>query len=171
MGPSIAGTARDGTLVLGAILTDQEAFPPVADILRAADFSLEKHRRMFRACDALWDRGEHINYAAVANELLKRGELESVDGMSYLVSLAEGIPAITDLASPCEAIRAAARKCSAIRSLTVLLDRCFDPGEEIEELLNSAERVTEVLSADTNRKPDARTLETISQKKAASTPF
>jgi len=40
---------------------------------------------------------EDIDRVTVANELNKNGQLESVDGVSYLVSLDDGIPEITNL--------------------------------------------------------------------------
>ena len=40
----------------------------------------------------LYERGEKIDRITVANELMKFGELESCDGLSYLVSLDDGLP-------------------------------------------------------------------------------
>ena len=47
----------------------------------------------------LYDRGEKIDRVTVANELMKQGQLESVDGLSYLVSLDDGLPQIANLDS------------------------------------------------------------------------
>jgi replicative DNA helicase len=47
----------------------------------------------------LYDRGEKIDRVTVAEELNRQGQLESVDGLSYLVSLDDGLPEIANLES------------------------------------------------------------------------
>ena len=66
--------------VLGSILLDDSAFIETAGVLEADDFSLEKHRRIFHRMSELFDRGERIDRVTVANELMRHGQLESVDG-------------------------------------------------------------------------------------------
>ncbi len=148
-------------LVLGAALTDIEAFPQICTVLSAEDFSLEKHRRIFRCATELQSRGEPLNHVSTGNELIRRGQLESVDGLSYLVSLSDGMPMVVNLASYCQPIRAAAVRRQAIESMTALIDRCFDPGEDTGDLLARAERVTEMLNVKGGRQLAARTMERI----------
>jgi len=45
----------------------------------------------------VYERGEKIDRITVANELMKFGELESCDGLSYLVSLDDGLPQIPNV--------------------------------------------------------------------------
>ena len=78
--------------VLGSILTDDTAFIEVAGALEPDDFSLEKHRRIFLRMSELYARGERIDRVTVANELMKQNQLESCDGLTYLVSLDDGLP-------------------------------------------------------------------------------
>ena len=80
--------------VLGAIMDEQD---DVAPTLRATDFSIEKHRLIFLRMRELRNRGEKIDRVTLANELMKHGQLESVDGVSYLVSLDDGLPKIHNL--------------------------------------------------------------------------
>src|SRR5258708_13280542 len=83
--------------VLGSIMMDDASFIPIAGTLEADDFSLEKHRRIFTRMAELYDRGERIDRITIANELMKHNQLESVDGLSYLVSLDDGFPPISNL--------------------------------------------------------------------------
>ena len=81
--------------VLGSILLNSELYPEAAAALtNGDDFSQEKHRRIWRSMAALNDQGQHIDRVTVANELMRHGELESVDGLSYLVTLDDGLPQI-----------------------------------------------------------------------------
>ncbi len=69
--------------LLGSILLDEGLYAQAAGTLQADDFSLEKHRRIFRRMGELQDRGEHIEDVTVANRLQQFNELEACDGLSY----------------------------------------------------------------------------------------
>ena len=79
--------------VLGSILLNGDLYLNAAGDLMPEDFSIEKHRRIFARMSELHERGERIDRVTVANELMRHRELESVDGLSYLVSLDDGLPA------------------------------------------------------------------------------
>src|SRR5689334_3886532 len=85
--------------VLGAILMDDTYFIQAAGALESDDFSLEKHRRIYARMLDLSGRGERIDRVTVANELMKQNQLESVDGLSYLISLDDGLSQIFNLES------------------------------------------------------------------------
>src|SRR6202795_3615722 len=85
--------------VLGSILMDDSHFVTTAGVLDADDFSLEKHRRIFKRMGGLQERVEKIDRVTLANELMRYGELESCDGLSYLVSLDDGLPQIFNVDS------------------------------------------------------------------------
>src|SRR5271167_2961738 len=85
--------------VLGSVMLNDTVYLQVAGAVEPEDFSLEKHRRIFARMKDLYDRGEKIDRVTLANELSKHGQLESVDGYSYLASLDEGLPSISNLDS------------------------------------------------------------------------
>ena len=78
--------------VLGSILLDDSYFIQTAGALDADDFSVEKHRRIFGRMAEIHERGEKIDRVTLANELMTRGQLEACDGLTYLVSLDDGLP-------------------------------------------------------------------------------
>ncbi len=126
-------------LILGAILTDESAFVQVAATLDESDFSLEKHRRIFARMRDLNDRGERIDRVTVANELMKQGQLESVDGISYLVSLDDGLPQIYNLESYVGIIKDKATLRRLIFACQSIINRCMMDQEEPERVLAAAE--------------------------------
>jgi replicative DNA helicase len=85
--------------VLGSVLLDDTLFTGLVGALQTDDFSVEKHRRMFNRMGELHERGERIDRITLANELEKQNQLESVDGLGYLVSLDDGLPQIANLDS------------------------------------------------------------------------
>ena len=61
-------------------------------MLKAEDFSLDSHQRVFRAIVDLMAKGQGIDYLTVQEELARRRELDSIGGPAYLAFLTEGIP-------------------------------------------------------------------------------
>src|SRR5438067_9275365 len=91
--------------VLGSVLLDDSHFIDVAGTIASDDFCLEKHRRIYARMMELHGRGERIDRVTVANELIRYNELESCDGLTYLVSLDDGLPRISNLESYIRIIR------------------------------------------------------------------
>jgi replicative DNA helicase len=125
--------------VLGSVLLNQDVYFQVAGAVEPEDFSLEKHRRIFARMKDLYARGEKIDRLTIANELMKQGQLESVDGFSYLVSLDEGLPSLANLDSYIRIVKDKATLRKLIFSAQKVIDRCFIGEEEPDEILAGAE--------------------------------
>jgi replicative DNA helicase len=125
--------------VLGSVLLNQDTYFQVAGAVEPEDFSLEKHRRIFARMKDLYDRGERIDRVTLANELMKQGQIESVDGFSYLVSLDEGLPALSNLDSYVRIVKDKATLRKLIFSAQKVIDRCLIGEEEPDEILAGAE--------------------------------
>ena len=83
--------------VLGSILLDDSHYVPVAGALQVGDFSLESHRRIWRRMEELHGRGDSIDSITIHNALMSHGESESVGGLSYIVTLTDGLPLVPNL--------------------------------------------------------------------------
>lgn len=125
--------------VLGSVLLNQDVYFQVAGAIEPEDFSLEKHRRIFARMKDLYARGEKIDRLTIANELMKQGQLESIDGFSYLASLDEGLPSLANLDSYIRIVKDKATLRKLIFSAQKVIDRCFIGEEEPDEILASAE--------------------------------
>jgi replicative DNA helicase len=78
--------------ILGAMLLDSIAISDATGKLKAEDFSLDSHQRVYRCMVELMAKGHGIDYLTVQEELARRRELDSVGGPAYLAYLTEGIP-------------------------------------------------------------------------------
>jgi replicative DNA helicase len=125
--------------VLGSILLDDAFYIQAAGTLEAGDFSLEKHRRIFKRMGNLHERGERIDRITVANELMKFNELESCDGLSYLVSLDDGLPQMPNVDSYVRLVKDAAVLRSIIFAAQHMMNRAAMAEEAPEEILAGAE--------------------------------
>jgi replicative DNA helicase len=134
--------------VLGSILLDDALYIQSAGALEADDFSLEKHRRVFKRMGELWDRGERIDRITVANELMKFGELESCGGLSYLVSLDDGLPQIPNVDSYIRIVKDKSALRRIIFASQHMINRCQMSEESPDTILADAEETMLRLGAD-----------------------
>jgi len=125
--------------VLGSILLDESFYIQAAGTLEPDDFSLEKHRRIFRRMGELQDRGEKIDRVTVANELMKFNELEACDGLSYLVSLDDGLPQIPNLDSYLRIVKDKSILRLIIHASQNMMNRCLMAEEDPSTILAGAE--------------------------------
>jgi replicative DNA helicase len=91
--------------VLGSILLDDAQYSAAAARLTPDDFSIEKHGVIFRRMGDVAASGSRIDRITLANCLMTNGELEAVNGLTYLVSLDDGLPRIPNLDSYVRIVR------------------------------------------------------------------
>src|SRR5689334_15497507 len=134
--------------VLGSILLDDRLYIQAAGTLEADDFSLEKHRRIFSRMGELQERGERVDRVTVANELMKFNELEACDGLSYLVSLDDGLPQIPNLDAYIRIVKDKAVLRRIIFASQHMMNRCLLGEEEPGDILAGAEETLLKLGED-----------------------
>ncbi|MEO7142403.1 MAG: replicative DNA helicase [Bryobacteraceae bacterium] len=137
--------------LLGSILMDEPLFVQVAGTIEANDFSLEKHRRIFARMVDLYERKERIDRIALANELMKRNELEACDGLAYLVSLDDGLPRIANIDGYIRIVKDKALLRRIIFTSQKLIDRCLIGEDGPDDILAGAEETLLKLGETRNR--------------------
>lgn len=85
--------------VLGAMLIDRDAIARVHSLLTAADFYADRHRLIYQAMTALFDRGEAVDLVTVTDEIRESGRAQQVGGISYLAELANMVPTTANVES------------------------------------------------------------------------
>jgi replicative DNA helicase len=78
--------------VLGSLLIDPEAICRLVPSLKPEDFYREENRWVYQACLSLYERNEAINQITLAQELLRKGELDDIGGIAYLSHLVSIVP-------------------------------------------------------------------------------
>lgn len=127
--------------LLGSILLDDSVFDEVASALQAGDFCLEKHQRIFQRMAEIHERGEKVDRITLANELLNRGELESVDGLRYLVSLDDGLPKIPNLSGYVKIVKDKAILRQTIAAAQQVMNRALLAQDASGDILAQAEEL------------------------------
>ncbi len=78
--------------ILGAMMVEPLAIVDATMLLKAEDFSLDSHRKIYEVMLHLSEVGYSVDIVTVSEDLKKRKELDSVGGMPYLFSLSENLP-------------------------------------------------------------------------------
>src|SRR4051795_5379958 len=84
--------------LLGAMLLSRDAIATAVEVCSADDFYRPIHGHVFDAICSLYGRGEGVDPVTVADELGRAGVLESVGGLSALLSLQVNTPATSNAA-------------------------------------------------------------------------
>jgi replicative DNA helicase len=124
--------------VLGSILMDDSTYIQCAGILGRTTSAW----RSIAASSCAWatcTRGEKIDRVTLANELLRHGELESCDGIGYLVSLDDGLPQIYNLESYFRIVKDKSLLRRIIFTSQNLINRAMVGEEDPDQILAGAE--------------------------------
>jgi len=126
-------------LVLGSILLDQQQYNLCAGVLSSEDFMLEKHRIIYRAITDLYEKGEKIDAVTVTEEIMRRNMLAACGGISYIVSLDDGLPSILNLDAYVRIVleKSTLRKC--IYACQQIASRCMMAEDGAQDILQDAE--------------------------------
>ena len=125
--------------VLGAILLDPNSYISVAGQMEAMDFSLDAHRKIWERMADIYERGDKIDRVTLADELMKKTQLESVGGLSYLVGLDDGLPQVFNIESYVKIVHDKSLLRKIILNSQKLIDRAFLAQDEPDVLLAEAE--------------------------------
>ena len=127
--------------VLGGVLLENDAINVVLEVLRPEDFYRESHRKIFRAMIELLDRNEPVDLITLSDFLKGRNELEAVGGTSYLASLADFVPTAANISYYARIVREKAILRSLIGAATEIATRGYEEQGNVEEFLDTAEKV------------------------------
>jgi hypothetical protein len=133
--------------VLGAMMVSEGAIAPVIlDIrLRDEDFYRERHRIVFRAVKALYERSEPVDALTVTEHLTQQGELAEAGGKDAVSEFASTVPAPGN-----------ARHYAQIVKQNSLLRRLLEASQRIEKsaqhrLMHNYIRAVPILPSGSNR--------------------
>jgi len=125
--------------VLGAVLLDNDCLPQAAQSLRAEDFYLDSHRRIYGRMLELNETGRPIDLVTLTEELGRRKEVESVGGVAYISSLTEGLPRRENIEHYVKIVKDKALLRALVHAANAAISRALDQADATEEILDSAE--------------------------------
>lgn len=126
--------------ILGSLALSHQAHAEALTLLSPDDFSIEKHRRIFGAMLAIDRAGGQIDRITLASELIDRGQLESVDGLTYLATLDSDLPQFLGIGHYVEIVKEKAALRRIIIAAQGLVNRCLGSEETSAEIIAGAEQ-------------------------------
>ena len=115
--------------VLGAILLNNSAYNEAAEHLKAENFSLDSHRRIYSRMVDLAESSRPIDMITLVEELDQHKELEAVGDVVYVSSLIDGVPERPSIAHYIKIVRDKALLRSLIHTATSAIVRAADQSE------------------------------------------
>ncbi|HEX6059279.1 MAG TPA: replicative DNA helicase [Gemmatimonadaceae bacterium] len=126
--------------VLAAMLIDGDAIMRAAEYVDDTMFYAERHRRIFRSMVSLTERGEAVDPLTLADELGRRGELESSGGKEYIGYLMDAVPTSANVEYHARIVREKAILRRLIEVSTSIVQEAFTGQQTAAELLDHAEQ-------------------------------
>ena len=125
--------------ILGAMLVEPLAIVDATMFLKADDFSLDSHRKIYSCMVHLSEVGYAVDIITIGEELAKRKELDSIGGRAYLAGLSEDLPRRLSIESYVRIVRDK----SLMRQLMTVCDmgmmEASDQSLEAIDVLNQVE--------------------------------
>lgn len=126
--------------VLGCMLLSEEAIAQAVELLEPNYFYKDSHRKVFQTIVELFDRNSPVDLLTLSDELRKKGILEEVGGPAYLASIANCVPTAANLVQYAKIVKEKYILRSLISVSTQIINKCHQPIEDVDRLLDEAER-------------------------------
>ncbi len=127
--------------VLGSILLDNSALNKILDLVAPEDFYKREHQLIFTTMLDLYEKTHPIDLVTLSEALTHREELEAVGGINYLMELAEVVPSSAHVQHYARIVKEKAVLRHLIRASNDILSLCYEGTQEVEDLLDEAERL------------------------------
>ena len=126
--------------VIGSMLTDKEAVVSAIESLTAEDFYREDNKIIYSAILNLYSKGEAIDIITLKSELSSMGKLDAVGGLEYLAELPEKVPTTANVDKYINIIEEKSTLRTLIKTGNEIITLGYDPTQDVEELMDSAEK-------------------------------
>lgn len=126
--------------VLGSMLTDQDAAASAIEVLKVEDFYREDHKAIYEAILNLYNRAEPIDIITLKAELTSIGKFEQVGGIEYLAELPEKVPTTTNADKYIKIVEDKSMLRSLIKTANEIQALGYDPMQEVEDIVDTAEK-------------------------------
>jgi len=127
--------------LLACMLLDEDACAVAFETLREEFFYEQRHQYIFEALKSLFEKGQKCDLITLTDALRKSDRLEAVGNVEYLTRLFDLVPTAAHFDEYVRIVRDAYVRRSLIRNATQIVVEASQDSGNVEELLDSAERL------------------------------
>ena len=138
--------------VIGSMLTDKEAVTSCIEVLKEEDFYRDDNKAIYSAILNLYNRAEPIDIITVKAELESMGKFEQVGGLEYLAELPEKVPTTANAMKYIKIVEEKSVLRRLIKTANEIIELGYDPTENVEDIMENAEKKIFNLMQDKNQK-------------------
>ncbi|MDO8136965.1 MAG: DnaB-like helicase N-terminal domain-containing protein, partial [Candidatus Brocadiales bacterium] len=118
--------------LLGAMLLDNAVIDTAREHLTKDYFYKTAHQELFHTIVELHDKGQAVDLVLLKEELRRRGTLEKVGGVEYLMELEESVPAVANAEHYARLIRDSAIKRGLIEAAVKIQKEAYENREDLD---------------------------------------
>ena len=122
------------------MLTDKDAVISVIEVLKEEDFYREDNKAIYGAILNLYNRAEPIDIITLKAELVSIGKFDSIGGLEYLASLPDMAPTTANIEKYTKIVEEKSMLRSLIQTANQIIALGYDPTEEVETIMDQAEK-------------------------------
>lgn len=126
--------------VIGSMMTDKDAVIAAIEVLKPEDFYRDDNKTIYGAITNLYAKAEPIDIITLKDELISLGKLEPIGGLEYLVSLPEKVPTTANVEKYIKIVEEKSILRSLIKTANQLIEIGYDQNQEVEILMDNAEK-------------------------------
>lgn len=127
--------------VLGAMMLSKTAVGEVLEIINPEDFYRGAHASVCEVVRDLFANGEPVDAITVADELRRRGLLESTGGAPYIYTLVSAVPTAANAAYYARIVAEHSTLRRLIEAATTIAQDAYEVPEDVEDAVNRAEEL------------------------------
>jgi len=127
--------------VLGSMLIEADAMAHAIENLTAEAFYKDAHRKIFEALVKLFNANKAVDLVTLTDVLYKDGTMEEVGGPSYIAWLTSSVPTAANVLYYARIVKEKYILRQLIWNGTQIVTDCYDPTQEVEPLLDRAEKL------------------------------
>lgn len=126
--------------VIGSMLTDKEAISSAIEVLKPEDFYREDNKIIYEAILNLYNRAEPVDIITLKTELQSMKQLKAIGGLEYIAELPDRVPTTANVEQYIKIVEEKSALRALIKTANDLINLGYDQTQEVEDILDSAEK-------------------------------
>lgn len=126
--------------VLGAMFLDKEAVAMAVETIDAGYFYKNSHKTIFTAIVNLFEKNTEIDLITLTEELKRMDALDEVGGPYYLAEISNSTPSSANIEYHLDIVKQKSLSRMLINECTAIINQAYSQTEELDEMLDFAER-------------------------------